>query len=154
MYLCTIKQCGNSSVGRARPCQGRGREFESRFPLRVPMKIGTFFISVSRIGSSRVHESTRIGTNVSQCIASIYADFFSVYKSVSKFRVQSSHTLLSSFFISFNFIKASTGVSVSILVFKISSLICNNKGSSSWIKLSCILSKLFFVSLTASFKFS
>ena len=25
--------CGNSSVGRARPCQGRGREFESRFPL-------------------------------------------------------------------------------------------------------------------------
>ncbi len=26
--------CGNSSVGRARPCQGRGREFESRFPLQ------------------------------------------------------------------------------------------------------------------------
>ena len=25
--------CGNSSVGRARPCQGRGREFEPRFPL-------------------------------------------------------------------------------------------------------------------------
>ena len=25
---------GNSSVGKARPCQGRGREFESRFPLR------------------------------------------------------------------------------------------------------------------------
>ena len=25
---------GNSSVGRARPCQGRGREFESRFPLQ------------------------------------------------------------------------------------------------------------------------
>ena len=24
----------NSSVGRARPCQGRGREFESRFPLK------------------------------------------------------------------------------------------------------------------------
>ena len=27
--------CGNSSVGRARPCQGRGREFESRFPLKI-----------------------------------------------------------------------------------------------------------------------
>ena len=27
-------ECGNSSVGRARPCQGRGREFESRFPLK------------------------------------------------------------------------------------------------------------------------
>ena len=26
-------QCGNSSVGRAQPCQGWGREFESRFPL-------------------------------------------------------------------------------------------------------------------------
>ena len=26
--------CGNSSVGRARPCQGRGREFESRLPLK------------------------------------------------------------------------------------------------------------------------
>ena len=26
-------KCGNSSVGRARPCQGRGREFEPRFPL-------------------------------------------------------------------------------------------------------------------------
>ena len=28
-------QSGNSSVGRARPCQGRGREFESRFPLQI-----------------------------------------------------------------------------------------------------------------------
>ncbi len=26
---------GNSSVGRARPCQGRGREFEPRFPLQI-----------------------------------------------------------------------------------------------------------------------
>ena len=26
--------CGNSSVGRARPCQGRGRGSESRFPLK------------------------------------------------------------------------------------------------------------------------
>src|SRR5499427_1049724 len=28
---------GNSSVGRARPCQGRGREFESRFPLHFSL---------------------------------------------------------------------------------------------------------------------
>ena len=27
--------CGNSSVGRAQPCQGWGREFESRFPLQI-----------------------------------------------------------------------------------------------------------------------
>ena len=30
-----VKRSGNSSVGRARPCQGRGREFESRFPLNA-----------------------------------------------------------------------------------------------------------------------
>ena len=28
-----LSKCGNSSVGRARPCQGRGREFEPRLPL-------------------------------------------------------------------------------------------------------------------------
>ena len=28
------QKCGNSSVGRAQPCQGWGREFESRFPLQ------------------------------------------------------------------------------------------------------------------------
>ncbi len=28
-------RCGNSSVGRAQPCQGWGREFESRFPLQL-----------------------------------------------------------------------------------------------------------------------
>gem|GEM_PF-4017806 len=33
LYLCLHKR-GNSSVGRAQPCQGWGREFESRFPLR------------------------------------------------------------------------------------------------------------------------
>ena len=38
-YLCNPKRkewvkCGNSSVGRAQPCQGWGREFESRFPLQ------------------------------------------------------------------------------------------------------------------------
>ena len=33
IYLCNPNR-GNSSVGRARPCQGRGREFESRFPLK------------------------------------------------------------------------------------------------------------------------
>ena len=31
----TNSRCGNSSVGRARPCQGRGREFEPRFPLQA-----------------------------------------------------------------------------------------------------------------------
>ena len=37
---------GNSSVGRARPCQGRGRECESRFPLQLfakPRLTGVLF---------------------------------------------------------------------------------------------------------------
>ncbi len=29
-----VVTCGNSSVGRAQPFQGWGREFESRFPLQ------------------------------------------------------------------------------------------------------------------------
>ena len=33
-YLCNRNR-GNSSVGRAQPCQGWGREFESRFPLHA-----------------------------------------------------------------------------------------------------------------------
>ncbi len=42
-------QCGNSSVGRARPCQGRGREFESRFPLQFvkPRVTGVLFFQAS-----------------------------------------------------------------------------------------------------------
>ncbi len=32
---CNATQSGNSSVGRAQPCQGWGREFESRFPLQI-----------------------------------------------------------------------------------------------------------------------
>ena len=30
--------CGNSSVGRAQPCQGWGRRFESGFPLQIDQK--------------------------------------------------------------------------------------------------------------------
>ena len=32
--MSTFNKCGNSSVGRAQPCQGWGREFEPRFPLK------------------------------------------------------------------------------------------------------------------------
>ena len=34
-----LRRSGNSSVGRAQPCQGWGREFESRFPLQAPSDI-------------------------------------------------------------------------------------------------------------------
>jgi hypothetical protein len=32
----SLSKCESSSVGRARPCQGRGREFESRLSLQKP----------------------------------------------------------------------------------------------------------------------
>ena len=41
---------GNSSAGRARPCQGRGREFESRFPLQIPRSRGTRLFSLDQRG--------------------------------------------------------------------------------------------------------
>ncbi len=37
-YICSPKS-ENSSVGRARPCQGRGRGFESRFSLNKREKV-------------------------------------------------------------------------------------------------------------------
>ena len=36
--------CGSSSAGRAQPCQGWGREFESRFPLQAFKQLKAFFI--------------------------------------------------------------------------------------------------------------
>ena len=54
--------CENSSVGRAQPCQGWGREFESRFSLKVeglpfgsPSFILGFFpggMRLNRVGDS------------------------------------------------------------------------------------------------------
>ena len=35
MHRMSTVRRGNSSVGRAQPCQGWGREFESRFPLQI-----------------------------------------------------------------------------------------------------------------------
>ena len=35
VFLPPNSASGSSSVGRAQPCQGWGREFESRFPLKV-----------------------------------------------------------------------------------------------------------------------
>ncbi len=36
--ICNSPVSGNSSVGRAQPCQGWGREFESRFPLQIAIE--------------------------------------------------------------------------------------------------------------------
>ena len=71
------KFCGNSSVGRARPCQGRGREFESRFPLTVlsnmnhPVPKRTFWSSESRSKTSfgfaeSRQKAAKFGTNFAE----------------------------------------------------------------------------------------
>ena len=45
----TEPECGNSSVGRARPCQGRGREFESRFPLQFFSHHQVFIAGIAQL---------------------------------------------------------------------------------------------------------
>ena len=53
--------CGNSSVGRARPCQGRGRGSESRFPLHFPKGPSSpagLFVFAVRPGGVGVHPHT------------------------------------------------------------------------------------------------
>ena len=48
-----IAICGNSSVGRAQPCQGWGRQFESGFPLQTsdiePRSYAGAFLSAHRV---------------------------------------------------------------------------------------------------------
>ncbi len=41
-----LVECGSSSVGRALPCQGRGRQFESGLPLHqnIPARLGCFVL--------------------------------------------------------------------------------------------------------------
>ena len=45
------KERGNSSAGRAQPCQGWGRGFESRFPLQIN-NLQVFFQRVSLSANS------------------------------------------------------------------------------------------------------
>ena len=51
-YFCNIKySCGNSSVDRALPCQGRGHGFEPRFPLQILKTsnyVGSLFCTVNK----------------------------------------------------------------------------------------------------------
>ncbi len=43
------KKCESSSAGRARPCQGRGRGFESRLSLQEAFNRGPFFRSFKKL---------------------------------------------------------------------------------------------------------
>ena len=73
--------CGNSSVGRAQPCQGWGREFKSRLPLKVLNKALRFILKSKKNAqvaelvdahvsgacvSQRAGSSPVLGTNYSE----------------------------------------------------------------------------------------
>ena len=71
--------CGNSSVGRARPCQGRGRGFEPRLPLNILNNQATekSYAQVAELVDAHVSgacvlrragSSPVLGTNYSECI--------------------------------------------------------------------------------------
>ena len=49
-----MQNCENSSVGRARPCQGRGRGFESRFSLED-------FLKYAKIAQLVEHDLAKVG---------------------------------------------------------------------------------------------
>ena len=55
--------CGNSSVGRAQPCQGWGREFESRFPLKI-----FFFLPPAEIAQLVEHNLAKVGVASSSLV--------------------------------------------------------------------------------------
>ena len=65
------KICGNSSVGRARPCQGRGREFESRFPLQTKKASLLRGFFVVRPGRTTKKSADRTGLHSFVCHASL-----------------------------------------------------------------------------------
>ena len=56
----TNNKCGNSSVGRARPCQGRGREFEPRFPLQTNGVLAKRLCTGLQIHVARFDSGTRL----------------------------------------------------------------------------------------------
>ncbi len=55
-------QRGNSSVGRAQPCQGWGREFEPRFPLQTNGVLAKRLCTGLQIHVARFDSGTRLHT--------------------------------------------------------------------------------------------
>ncbi len=65
--LLMMFRCGNSSVGRARPCQGRGREFESRFPLQSSAQPQDIY--VAGIAQLVEHDLAKVGVASSSLVS-------------------------------------------------------------------------------------
>ncbi len=69
---CELRQqqiCGNSSVGRARPCQGRGREFESRFPLQNLKVLVKYKRTQAGIAQLVEHDLAKVGVASSSLVS-------------------------------------------------------------------------------------
>ena len=64
----TNSVCGNSSVGRARPCQGRGREFEPRFPLQTNGVLAKRLCTGLQIHVARFDSGTRLHNLLAQLV--------------------------------------------------------------------------------------
>ena len=109
LYLCTrnpierlaaLKHiCGNSSVGRAQPCQGWGREFESRFPLtkRRRQLTAVFFLFDTMTRTKRPQYSPSRGRgckyNSRKCLRAAWARVSFSAPSPKVLRTESSKTL-------------------------------------------------------------
>ena len=69
--------CVNSSVGRAQPCQGWGREFESRFPLlEIHREMGFHFFCIyytqhEYSDRGKFYSRLNIGGEISFCMKKI-----------------------------------------------------------------------------------
>ena len=65
-----MMRSGNSSAGRARPCQGRGREFESPFPLQITKGFARILANPFSLILT-LPKSTLRNTNIAQVLDSI-----------------------------------------------------------------------------------
>ena len=61
-FTCTIRECGSSSVGRAIPCQGIGREFESRLPLQFARVCFTAMVAGWQSGYAAACKAVNAGS--------------------------------------------------------------------------------------------
>ena len=86
-------KCGNSSVGRAQPCQGWGREFESRFPLSLVILVYCGNSSVGRAqpcqGWGREFESRFPLVESQLLLISLFLFVVVIYRVSPKSRLQS-----------------------------------------------------------------
>ena len=64
----TDVNCGNSSVGRAQPCQGWGREFEPRFPLQI----SHYKSIIAGIAQLVEHDLAKVGVASSSLVCRSY----------------------------------------------------------------------------------